>query len=231
MATAQPKLAFRRLQASAVGTMITTAAKPSASPQGPTVDYRPTEGWAMRLPLPAGSGATATASQDLQGLLRRRLFFVALVFSAYAALVLGLMIRGQLLGGGTLIPGFVVWLAATAANLLVSLGLAGLLASRIRLSLRQLRGCELLLFGAGFGRYLLRQIVYLWPGSCFMGLVGGALEAGESLRTVGERENDFLPDLRTQPRSARNAKAVSTCECLGSRRSVWSTGSTLVNVP
>src|SRR5262249_26029033 len=57
---------------------------------------------------------------------------------------------------------------------------------RIRLSLRQLRGCELLLFGAGFGRYLLRQILYLWPGSRFMGLVGGALEAGESLRAYDQ---------------------------------------------
>jgi serine/threonine-protein kinase len=176
--------------------MITNPAKPSASQQGPTVDYRPTEGGAMRLPLRAAPGATSTASQDLQALLRRRMLFVALVFSAFAALALGLHIRGRLLGGD-LMPPLVVWSAATAANLLVSLGLAGLLASSIRLSLRQLRGCELLLFGAGFGRYLLRQILYLWPGSYRMGLVGGALEAGESLRAydqlVGMVYEMYLP--------------------------------------
>jgi serine/threonine-protein kinase len=96
------------------------------------------------------------SENELVPLLRKRLLFLALLFAVFYGILVPLWAH--------FIPvadwGFDGW--APVAETLLFLSLAGLLASRVSLSLWQLRGVEFLLFAALVVRLLLRGYALLW---------------------------------------------------------------------
>ncbi|MFL5240763.1 MAG: serine/threonine-protein kinase [Gemmataceae bacterium] len=173
--------------------MISNTPNPSGSTVEPTVDFQDTERPGSLHPMHAVSRSTIAGMADLQVLLRRRLLFVALVFTAYNIITLGLMADAAIRSLST-VPHFYVYLATVLTALLICVPAAGLLASRVRLSLGQLRALELVLFGSVFVRYLIRQSLFLWPGDGFLREVGPWLASGDLLRAQ-ERLNALVYEM------------------------------------
>jgi serine/threonine-protein kinase len=127
------------------------------SPQSLTAPYRPPDATDGRPAVGVIAGSPQASDHDLVPLLRKRLRFLLVVFALYFLVILILHFYYYI----TSFPARIdFW--ASAATFLACLGLAVILSRLPRMTLRQLRLVEFLLFAVFGGRMLLRGYVLLW---------------------------------------------------------------------
>jgi serine/threonine-protein kinase len=126
-------------------------------PQSVTAPYRPSNATNDRPAIGVFAGSAPASDQDLVPLLRKRLRFLLIVFALYFLAILLLRLYYYIASFSALMD---FW--ASATTFLVCLGLATILSSRPRMTLRQLRIVEFLLFTVFAARMFLRAYVLLW---------------------------------------------------------------------
>jgi serine/threonine-protein kinase len=144
-------------------------------PPEATAAYRPAEDTSGRPAVALVAGSAPVSEGELVPLLRKRLRFLVLVFTVFYAVVTVLL--HILSASGIQAFQFNTW--AGIATVVALLGPLALLSGRRRMTLRQLRLIEFVLFAIFVARMAFRAYVLFW-GSDSMDRVHGWLAAGDA---------------------------------------------------
>src|SRR5581483_8144526 len=126
------------------------------SPPEATGAYRPADGTDARPAAELVAGSAPLGDHELVPLLHKRLWFLVLVFTVYYTAV----VIVRIVHSGRLNSAIDDW--ATPITVVILLGLLALLSIRCRMTLRQLRVVEFVLFAILAARVVLRGYVQFW---------------------------------------------------------------------